>query len=82
MNSKNTAVLIIPGILMQPVPGLGNRKPLQNLSPKRITMAVRDALRKRSGHSQVEVSCSACLQKGIWTGQCRIKAKPYQYTIQ
>jgi hypothetical protein len=82
VNSKKTAVLVIPDILTEPIPGLGSRKPLQDLGPKRITKAVRDTLRKRPGHSQVKVSCCACLQSGVWTGHCKIDAKPYQYTIQ
>jgi hypothetical protein len=64
------------------IPDLAVRRPLRELSEKRITKAVREALRKQYGLENVTVSCSATLSQGqIWTGKCRIEEKEYSYRL-
>lgn len=64
------------------VPSLALHRPLPELSQKRITKAVREALRKQFGLENVRVSCSAVLsQERIWTGKCRIEGTEYSYRL-
>jgi 23S rRNA C2498 (ribose-2'-O)-methylase RlmM len=59
---------------------LARYKSLHELSEKRITKAVRDALRKQ-GCAGVEVSCSASLSGDVWVGKCRIDGISFDYRL-
>lgn len=62
--------------------GLGKVRAVAQLSEKRVTKAVREALRTEYGQSAVKVSCTATLSAGQnWEGGCSIHGKPYRYTI-
>lgn len=60
--------------------GLANRKTLQNLSEKTVTVKVREELRRIYGHS-VEVTCVASCQSGIWKGKCKISGQVYDFDV-
>ena len=62
------------------IPGLARQKPLHELSQKRITKAVRDALRQQDC-GEIEVSCSATLSQDIWIGSCRINGIKFGYRL-
>ena len=64
------------------IPGLGRNQNFPNLSEKRITRAVRDALREQYGDGRVEVSCSAAFEKGEWVGACEIAGQPQSYSVR
>ena len=61
--------------------GLGKVRPVFMLSEKRITNAARQALRRKYGHHNVEVTCRADLRGLVWYGQCEIGGKSYGYRI-
>jgi DNA-directed RNA polymerase subunit E'/Rpb7 len=64
------------------IPTLAERIPLQQLSAKRVTVAVRQALRDKYEGSVVEVSCSAVLRMGtIWTGRCQLDGQDSTYQV-
>ena len=61
--------------------GLARQKPLHKLGQKRVTKAVRDALRN-DGFDDIEVSCSATLSESrIWLGKCRINGVEVGYQL-
>jgi hypothetical protein len=64
-----------------PIAGLGKVRPLQKLSQKRITMAVREALREESGKSAVNVTCGAECVEGTWKGKCSINGEEFIFHI-
>lgn len=64
------------------VPGLGRNQNFPNLSEKRITKAVRAALRQKYGDENVEVSCAAAFESGEWVGACEIQGEPQGYRLQ
>ena len=82
MPSRGEARLVVMNTRVIDVPGLGLHRSLRELSEKRITKAVRDALRNQYGVDNVEVSCSATLsQERIWTGKCRVDGTEYSYRL-
>jgi hypothetical protein len=76
-----SALLVLSDIREIPIPGLGSNRDFHELNQKRITKAVREALRKEFGPENVEVSCSAVLNHGIWTGKCSVDGTPYFYRL-
>ena len=62
------------------LPGLGERRPLEQLSEKRITSCVRENLRVAYG-GDIKVSCSATYQDGEWYGACRVDGQFCVYTV-
>jgi|SRR5712691_4630158 len=64
------------------IPGLGRNQNFPNLSEKRITKAVRAALRDEYGEQRVEVSCAAAFENGEWIGVCEIEGEPQQYQLR
>jgi hypothetical protein len=64
------------------LPGLGKTKPVSKLSEKRITRAVRDALRKQLPNVAVRVSCSASYSGNTWAGQWWRVGVPSRYTVK
>jgi GTP cyclohydrolase I len=75
------ARLVLTDVRQLSIPGLGSHRPFRKLSQKRITKAVREALRKEYGSENVEVSCSATHYQGIWKGTCRIGRTCYSYRL-
>ena len=64
-------------------PRLATSKPLQSISEKTLTIAVRRVLHKHLPNSQTHVSCRAYLSTtGIWNGQCTINGQRYLYFVQ
>jgi len=65
------------------LPGLGRNKKFSELSEKRITKCVREALHASFPGKKIEVSCSAHFDKvkGEWKGECEIDAQFYPYII-
>lgn len=61
--------------------GLAKNKRLRDLSEKRITKAVRAALRLRYGVQCVTVSCTAIFSNEMWRGRCSISQVEYEYKI-
>lgn len=66
--------------LEKEMPGLAARKPLEDLSEKRITMKVREVLRQELGRGNISVSCYANLNKSRkeWSGYLMRSLKPYK----
>ena len=64
-----------------PVPGLGKIQVFENLSQKRVTKAVREALRARYGEENVKVSCAAKFVDGCWEGKCTVRGQDLEYQI-
>jgi hypothetical protein len=64
------------------IPDLGRNQNFPNLSEKRITKAVRAALRDQYGEKQVEVSCAAVYVNGEWMGACEIDGEPLRYRVR
>lgn len=64
------------------IPNLGRNQNFPNLSEKRITKAVRTALRDQYGDTQVEVSCTAVFTNGEWAGACEIQGEPQRYRVR
>jgi hypothetical protein len=77
---KPTARLVLSDIRKLDIPGLGSQREFRQLSQKRITKAVRAALREQYG-TDVEVSCSATCNGGIWAGTCRVNGTSYSYRL-
>jgi hypothetical protein len=63
------------------IPTLARNKSFFKLSEKRITKAVRDALRRHYGDDRVRVSCSASLANGVWKGVCWIDGVKESYQL-
>lgn len=63
------------------ISGLARNKALDTLSQKRITKAVREMLRAKYGFDNVEVSCTAVLKQGMWTGDCWINGEQCLYRV-
>jgi len=61
--------------------GLGTSKPLSQLSRKRVTSAVRTALRNIFGPNNVTVSCNAIFSNGRWCGCCVINQSCYIWEV-
>lgn len=61
--------------------GLGKNKPLPDLSQKRVTKCVRDALRKAYSSSAITVTCYASFFGGYWNGKCEINGSSHNYRI-
>ena len=63
--------------------GLAKNKKFRDLSQKRITKCVREALRAFFKNRMIEVSCSAQFDgiKEEWLGRCEIDATPHCYRI-
>jgi len=64
-----------------PLLGLGKIQVFANLSEKRVTRAVREALRTRYGEENVEVSCAAKFVDGCWEGKCMVQGQDFEYQI-
>jgi hypothetical protein len=64
------------------IPGLGRNQAFPRLSEKRVTKAVREALRGKYGDHRVTVSCSAMFKKGEWVGACEIDSAAQAYKIR
>jgi len=64
------------------LPGLGRNQTFPNLSEKRITKAVREALRAMYGEHRVAVSCSAVFERAEWVGACEIDSTAHAYWIR
>ena len=64
-----------------PLLGLGKIQAFANLSQKRVTRAVREALRARYGEKNVEVSCAARFADGCWEGKCTVQGQNLAYQI-
>lgn len=75
------ARLVLSDIRKMEIPGVGANRRFGKLSQKRITKAVRKALRQEYGSARVEVSCSAIFDRGFWIGKCRIGGTPYSYQL-
>lgn len=75
------ARLVLRDIRQMEISGLGSHRPFRELSQKRITKAVREALREQYGSDKVEVSCSATCNGGIWAGKCRVNGTSYSYQV-
>lgn len=63
------------------ISGFGVLVPLQNMSQKQITKAVRDALCKKYGAGNVKVSRTAMLEHQIWSGTCWINGEKSIYKL-
>jgi hypothetical protein len=63
------------------ISGLGKIRAFSQLSEKRITKAVREALRGKYGESSVEVSCTALFHGGSWRGRCEIDGREHEYYV-
>ena len=76
------ARLIVMGTQELEISNLGRNKSLYELSEKRITKAVRAALREKYGFGEVEVSCAAVLSRGrVWTGRCCVRGIETSYQL-
>jgi hypothetical protein len=78
---------IVPSLTMDrsrsvSLPGLGKNTDFSELSQKRVTKAVRQALRDRFGLRNVEVSCSATFNGTEWVGTCEIDGERHVYRIR
>jgi len=62
------------------IPELASKKPVPELSQKRITMAVREVLQMLYGGENVQVCSTATMQAQVWRGWCWIDGtiRPYQ----
>jgi len=61
---------------------LGRNQNFPNLSEKRVTKAVREALRGHYGDDRVAVSCDALFERGEWVGACEIDSAAHGYRIR
>lgn len=64
-----------------PLPGLGKNRALRNLSKKRVSKAVREALRKQYGPPNVEVGCTPVRASDSWHGSCKIHQEKFSYKV-
>ncbi len=64
-----------------PLPGLGRNRALLNLSNKRISKTVREALREHYGHRNVTVGCEPERSSNGWHGSCTIHGEQFNYAI-
>ena len=65
------------------LPGLGRNTEFSSLSEKRVTRAVRHALREQYGHDHVvEVSGTAYFMRGEWVGECRVDHQSHSYRVR
>jgi len=80
-NGRDMAAVNLPNGTSIQLPGLGKTKPIRKLSEKRITSAVRDALRKQLPNVSVRVSCSASYSGNKWTGEWWRAGVPSSYSI-
>ncbi len=62
--------------------GLGRNQNFPNLSEKRVTKAVREALRAHYGDGRIEVACDAMFERGEWVGACQIDSVEHAYRIR
>lgn len=76
------ALLIVKNGFRSELPGLGRNKGIFTLSEKRVTMAVREELRKEYGLPYVIVCCRANLINDKWHGRCTINDIEYKYEIK
>ena len=65
-----------------PLDGLGRNQNFPNLSEKRVTKAVREALRNQYGDDRVAVSCDATFERGEWVGACEIDSAAHAYRVR
>jgi hypothetical protein len=63
------------------IPELGSKKPVPELSPERITMAVRESLKIYYGFDNVQVCSTATLGAQVWRGRCRINGTERHYQV-
>ena len=63
------------------IPELGSKKPVPELSPGRIAMAVRGSLRIRYGLDHVQVCRTATVGAQVWRGRCRINGIERHYQV-
>lgn len=75
------SILTISNGYRVPLLRLGRNRPIQNLSQKRVTKAVREELRRHYGLSNVEVCCAAKLTPDGWRGSCKIYEEEFTYGI-
>lgn len=75
------SILVVGNGCQASVPGLGKIRGLQNLSQKRVTIAVREELRRRYGSPHVSVSCGATLTSDGWCGSCTIYGEKWRYKV-
>ena len=74
-------VPVVPRRADVSIPGLGTNVPFKLLSEKRVTKAVRDALRTLYGADRVAVSCDAHVSGEQWSGRCWIDDQQYEYRL-
>jgi hypothetical protein len=55
--------------------------PLHKVSQRKITSAVREALRKEYGSDRVKVSLATLYRGQMWTGKCRVDGKVFLYRV-
>jgi hypothetical protein len=66
----------------KPLPGLGKNKPFPDLSQKCVSRCVREeALRRRYGEHNVEVTCLPKYDGTYWRGECEINGEPERFWI-
>ncbi len=75
------SILILDNGYRVSLPGLGKIRGLLNLSKKRVTIAVREELRRQYGFSYITVSCDAMLASDGWHGSCNICGEEFGYKI-
>ena len=75
------SVLVVGNGYQASVCGLGKIRALQNLSQKRVTIAVREELRRHYGSPHVSVSCEATLISDGWFGSCTVHGAKYRYEV-
>jgi hypothetical protein len=73
------STLVVGNGYQASLPGLGKIRGLLNLSRKRVTIAVRQELRRQYGLPYVIVSCEAALASKGWNGSCTIHGKKFEY---
>ncbi len=73
------ALLNIPNHQAVLLPGLASRKNLVDLSEKRVTVVVRNALKNH--FKKVVVSCTVAKTHGVWYGHCQINGNNLIFTV-
>jgi hypothetical protein len=61
--------------------GLGRNRGILRLSQKRVSKAVREALRRQFGEPNISVSCTPELVSDGWHGECEIYKRKCRYKI-